>query len=70
MCNYRVYESVCLSKTLTTQLFVVYIAEYCERYAKLEDIGRRPEEDTSDGEVSEDEEYMSSDEEMAGPADP
>lgn len=48
----------------------MYIAEYCERYAKLEDIGRRPEEDTSDGEVSEDEEYMSSDEEMAGPADP
>lgn len=46
-------------------------AEYCERYAKLEDIGKRPEEDTSDGdEVSEDEEYMSSDEEMAGPADP
>jgi hypothetical protein len=26
----------------------------------LEDIGRRAEEDTSDGEVSEDEEYMSS----------
>jgi ubiquitin-conjugating enzyme E2 H len=36
----------------------------------LEDIGRRAEEDTSDGEVSEDEEYMSSDEEMAGHADP
>jgi ubiquitin-conjugating enzyme E2 H len=46
------------------------VKEYCERYAKLEDIGRRAEEDTSDGEVSEDEEYMSSDEEMAGHADP
>ena len=46
-------------------LVATFISEYCERYAKLEDIGRR-EEDTSDGEVSEDEEYMSSDEEMAG----
>lgn len=44
-------------------------AEYCERYAKAEDVGTRPEESSSDGEVS-DEEYMSSDEEMAGHADP
>lgn len=43
--------------------------EYCERYAKAEDIGRCPEEDSSDGEASEEEEYMSSDEEMAGHAD-
>jgi ubiquitin-conjugating enzyme E2 H len=43
--------------------------EYCERYAKAEDIGRCPEEDSSDGEASEKEEYMSSDEEMAGHAD-
>jgi ubiquitin-conjugating enzyme E2 H len=45
------------------------VKEYCERYAKAEDIGSRPDEDSSDGDVSE-EEYMSSDEEMAGHADP
>ena len=54
-----------------TQMFNLWLAcpEYCERYAKAEDIGSRPDEDSSDGDVSE-EEYMSSDEEMAGHADP
>lgn len=53
------------------QMFNWWLAcpEYCERYAKAEDIGSRPDEDSSDGDVSE-EEYMSSDEEMAGHADP
>jgi hypothetical protein len=44
-------------------------AEYCERYAKAEDAGNHPEEDSSDGDMS-DEEHTSSDEEMAGHADP
>jgi hypothetical protein len=60
----------CWTDSDYAELGPTFIAEYCERYAKLEDIGRRAEEDTSDGEVSEDEEYMSSDEEMAGHADP
>lgn len=52
-------------------LFVaMVIAEYCERYAKAEDIGRRPEEESSDEELSDEEDCMSSDEEMAGHADP
>eukprot|EP00249_Psilotum_nudum_P012231 c23664_g2_i2 orf=573-1124(-) len=45
------------------------VREYCERYAKAEHIGSRPEESSSDTEVSDDE-YMSSEEEMAGHADP
>lgn len=44
------------------------VKEYCETYAKPEDIGNKPEE-SSDGEVSDDG-YISSDEEMAGHADP
>ncbi|XP_024371615.1 ubiquitin-conjugating enzyme E2-23 kDa [Physcomitrium patens] len=46
------------------------VKEYCERYAKAEDIGRRPEEESSDEELSDEEDCMSSDEEMAGHADP
>ncbi|KVH95391.1 Ubiquitin-conjugating enzyme, active site-containing protein [Cynara cardunculus var. scolymus] len=43
--------------------------EYCERYAKPEDAGAVPEEKSSDEELSE-AEYGSSDEEVAGKADP
>ncbi|KAG6784786.1 hypothetical protein POTOM_010495 [Populus tomentosa] len=43
--------------------------EYCEKYAKPEDIGAAPEEESSDEELSEDE-YESLDDEMAGQADP
>lgn len=42
--------------------------EYCEKYAKPEDIGAVPEEKSSDEELSEDD-YSSSDEAMAGQAD-
>lgn len=42
--------------------------EYCQKYAKPEDIGAVPEEKSSDEELSEDE-CDSSDEEVAGPAD-
>lgn len=45
------------------------IAEYCERYAKLEDIGRRAEEDSDDDELSEEEDCMTSDEDMTTRAD-
>ncbi|XP_009790425.1 ubiquitin-conjugating enzyme E2 4 [Nicotiana sylvestris] len=44
------------------------VKEYCEKYAKSEDAGAVPEEKSSDEEVSE-EEYASSDEEVAGKAD-
>ncbi|PWA72623.1 ubiquitin-conjugating enzyme 5 [Artemisia annua] len=45
------------------------VKEYCERYAKPEDAGAVPEEKSSDEELSE-AEYASSDEEVAGKADP
>ncbi|KAH9573648.1 hypothetical protein CY35_01G011500 [Sphagnum magellanicum] len=45
------------------------VKEYCERYAKAEDIGNHPENDSSDEDLS-DADHTSSDEEMAGHADP
>lgn len=42
--------------------------EYCERYAKPEDVGAALEEKSSDEELSEDD-YASSDEAIAGEAD-
>eukprot|EP00252_Welwitschia_mirabilis_P025560 TRINITY_DN8034_c0_g2_i1.p1 TRINITY_DN8034_c0_g2~~TRINITY_DN8034_c0_g2_i1.p1 ORF type:complete len:184 (-),score=51.35 TRINITY_DN8034_c0_g2_i1:213-764(-) len=45
------------------------VKEYCARYAKPEDIGKQEEEEESSEEVSEDE-YCSSDDEVAGRADP
>ncbi|KAL1830292.1 hypothetical protein DCAR_0209732 [Daucus carota subsp. sativus] len=46
------------------------VKEYCEKYAKAEDVGEAPEESSSDDEMSE-AEYDSSDEVMAaGPVDP
>ncbi|KAG4951021.1 hypothetical protein JHK85_044888 [Glycine max] len=41
------------------------VKEYCEKYAKPEDIGAATEENSSDEELSEDE-YDSSDEQVAG----
>ncbi|XP_051129196.1 ubiquitin-conjugating enzyme E2-23 kDa-like isoform X2 [Andrographis paniculata] len=47
------------------------VTEHCKRYAKPEDAGVAPEENSSDEEVSEDEyAASSSDEEVAGKADP
>lgn len=54
---------------LATKLVCVWFTEYCERYAKPEDAGAVPEEKSSDDELSE-AEYASSDEEIAGKADP
>lgn len=45
-------------------------SEYREKYAKPEDIGAAPEEKSSDEELSEDESDDSSDEQVAGKADP
>ncbi|KVH97267.1 Ubiquitin-conjugating enzyme, E2, partial [Cynara cardunculus var. scolymus] len=46
------------------------VKEYCEKYAKAEDVGALPEEKSSDEELSEDE-YDSGDDDMAaGPVDP
>lgn len=45
------------------------ILEYCLKYAKPEDAGAIPEENSSDEELSEDE-YESSDEAVLGPVDP
>lgn len=44
-------------------------SEYCEKYAKAEDIEDAPEESSSEEELS-DAESNSSDEAMAGPVDP
>ncbi|XP_047980791.1 ubiquitin-conjugating enzyme E2-23 kDa-like isoform X2 [Salvia hispanica] len=45
------------------------VKEYCQKYAKPEDVGDVPEEKSSDEELSEDE-SVSSDEEVVGPVDP
>lgn len=47
-------------------------SEYCEKYAKPEDIGAATEEKSSDDEDEEltEDEYDSSDEQVAGKADP
>ncbi|XP_065858312.1 ubiquitin-conjugating enzyme E2 4-like [Euphorbia lathyris] len=47
------------------------VKEFCEKYAKAEDIGVKPEEKSSDEELSDDDDdYASEDEEVAGKADP
>ncbi|XP_021277038.1 ubiquitin-conjugating enzyme E2 4-like [Herrania umbratica] len=46
------------------------VKEYCEKYAKPEDVGAVPEERSSDEELSEDEYAASDDEEIAGKPDP
>lgn len=43
--------------------------EYCQKYAKPEDVGAVPEEESSEEELSEDE-CDSSDEQVAGAVDP
>jgi ubiquitin-conjugating enzyme E2 H len=57
--------------TFTDVFFDVQLSEYCEKYAKPEDIGAATEEKSSDEdeELTEDE-YDSSDEQVAGKADP
>ncbi|XP_002509830.2 ubiquitin-conjugating enzyme E2 4 [Ricinus communis] len=45
------------------------VKEYCEKYAKPEDVGIKPEEKSSDEELSDDD-YGSEDEQVAGKADP
>lgn len=45
------------------------VKEYCQKYAKPEDVGAVPEDKSSDEELSE-AEYDSDDEAMAGPVDP
>jgi len=57
--------------TFTDVFFDVQFSEYCEKYAKPEDIGAATEEKSSDEdeELTEDE-YDSSDEQVAGKADP
>eukprot|EP01018_Ginkgo_biloba_P025113 Gb_18257 [translate_table: standard] len=49
-------------------LYEQKVKEHCERYAKPEDIGSRQEEESNDGEVSEDED-ASSEDELAGHAE-
>ena len=49
------------------KLFI--FSEYCEKYAKPEDIGVKPEEKSSDEELSDDD-YGSEDDQVAGKADP
>ncbi|KAJ4832984.1 Ubiquitin-conjugating enzyme E2 4 [Turnera subulata] len=44
--------------------------EYCEKYAKPEDIGAKQEEKSSDDEELSEDEYASEDEQVAGKVDP
>ncbi|XVE64816.1 hypothetical protein DITRI_Ditri07aG0132200 [Diplodiscus trichospermus] len=46
------------------------VKEYCEKYAKPEDVGAAAEEKSSDEELSEDEYAASDDDEIAGKPDP
>ncbi|KAJ9173623.1 hypothetical protein P3X46_016739 [Hevea brasiliensis] len=46
------------------------VKEYCEKYAKPDDVGAKPEEKSSDEELSDDDDYASEDEQVAGKADP
>ncbi len=46
------------------------LTEYCEKYAKPEDIGAATEEKSSDEELSDEEDYASSDEAVPGHPDP
>lgn len=57
-----------MTPTISLPCNVIY-AEYCEKYAKAEDVGAAPEEKSSDEELSEDE-YDSSDDAVVGPVDP
>lgn len=50
-------------------LFFPHYPEYCKKYAKPEDIGASPEDESSEEELSEDE-YDSSDEQVVGKPDP
>lgn len=52
-----------------THDFFFFAPEYCEKYAKPEDVGAPPEDKSSDGELSEDE-YDSSDDAVVGKPDP
>ncbi|XLS47617.1 hypothetical protein HN51_021975 [Arachis hypogaea] len=45
------------------------IGQYCEKYAKAEDVGAAPEEKSSDDEEISEDQYDSSDEQVAGKAD-
>nr|XP_025638031.1 probable serine/threonine protein kinase IREH1 isoform X3 [Arachis hypogaea] len=47
-----------------------HATEYCEKYAKAEDVGAAPEEKSSDDEEISEDQYDSSDEQVAGKADP
>lgn len=46
------------------------VPEYCQRYAKPEDVGNDSDGKSSDEELSEDNEYDSSDEQVVGKPDP
>ena len=52
-----------------TWLIVFCTPEYCDKYANQENIGVAPDEKSSDEELSEDD-YESSNETIAGRADP
>lgn len=49
---------------------IVCLTEYCEKYAKPEDIGATTEEKSSDEELSDEEAYASSDEAVPGHLEP
>ncbi len=51
-------------------LYEQRVKEYCEKYAKPEDVGAVPEEDPSDEELSENESDSGDEDMTAGPVDP
>ncbi|XP_072068584.1 probable serine/threonine protein kinase IREH1 isoform X1 [Arachis hypogaea] len=56
---------------LTTEIYMLTdTSQYCEKYAKAEDVGAAPEEKSSDDEEISEDQYDSSDEQVAGKADP
>lgn len=60
---------ILLSYHFVQSLIARHFSEYCEKYAKPEDAGVAPDEKSSDEGLTEDE-YASSDEEVAGKVDP
>lgn len=71
--NQLIYNHWCSNSTIDWWYFALYCCsydtEYCQKYAKPEDIGAVPEDKSSDEELSEDE-SDSCDDQVAGQADP
>ena len=73
MLNWFIFRTCStFSPTLSYKLLpvLIFCPDYREKYAKPEDVGAAPEEKSSDEEELSEDEYDSSDEAVAGQADP